>query len=631
MKERLQDVRKVRGPKNLSSEVICTTDIFKIQPIFCRETKNGDIFNIEHKQLNICDSLVVPAFVDIKNRNSWFYTPFSKVWQPFETMLGNTSLSMGTQMNVFYDGVPELSPLLVLAVLTEKGYISIGNDPAVFGNYDFRYISHGTEYFARFLPKGRKIWNILQGLGYKFQMHFITAPDSYDVNMQTVGVSPSALPLLAYCKIYLENFVPSKYGDKCNEIISRIYNFHGNSAVTGATIANDGTLITDGISGASDVWLTIIDNCFEYLAQTYYGDDYFTSSPVDAMDTPDNTINQFELSDITLEGHPDTVVVPGSNMTPVHRGVGQAVQSPNPANVSDYIHNMLHIVTKNIQLKALSGSKLAQRLYALYGNKSQTYNMEAVLLDQNVSNLEVRSITSVADTESTGGASLGQKGGQLNGYGEKKFHYEFTEFGVLICVNQIIPTYFYGDGLHREMMHIKADDFYNDRFALAGYQNIARFELFNNDLLGYYLGSNLSPSGTWGKTSAYAEYAIRKDACFGDFNLLSRATGTDAFHFKRELVDQLTAMENNTGIASLQKLPENTEDFMLVNSPNGSVINHQFDRIFTDSDASDDHIAQFNDFRITADRYGRNVNDFTIGESDGHEVEMDGLGKVLYN
>ena len=46
--EKLKNVRVERGAKNLSSNTFATTDIYRIQPVFCRETKKNDIFNIEH-------------------------------------------------------------------------------------------------------------------------------------------------------------------------------------------------------------------------------------------------------------------------------------------------------------------------------------------------------------------------------------------------------------------------------------------------------------------------------------------------------------------------------------------------------------------------------------------------------
>lgn len=647
--EKIKNVRVERGPKNLSSNTFATTDIYRIQPVFCRETKKNDIFDIEHKQINICDALSVPSFVSVKSRNSWFYVPFSKVWQPFESVLGSTHISMNNVLGNPYkfNKVPSFNMLHVISAFDQLGWLSIS--PTRPNSYDFRWnASNGVPVFCILSHKGRIVWSILQGLGYRFSM-FFTNDSNANIVLSKIGPSPSALPLFAYTKIFCENFIPSKYADKANILVSKIYNFATDFSIgtsVGYVRSNSSPsvqelCIPDSLNLGSVGFLADI---FNTLSSVYYGDDYFTSSPVDAMASDDNlndSANIFDISKPAINSGAYSTYVSidsSNNYTPVHKGASNGGSPSNsPYNVSEYIHNMLRILTKNIQLKALAGSKLSQRLYALYGSKSQTYNMEAVLLDQDVSEIDVKAITSMADTSSAnGGADLGYKGGQMNNYNGNKYHYEFSEFGVLICINQVIPTYFYGQGLHREMMHVKPEDFYNDRFALAGYQNIGRFELFNDDYLGYYHKTNApNPTDTWGKTSAYAEYALRKDCIMGDFSLLSRQLGLDEFHFNRFLVDQQDDMVNNRPIVALDQLPNNNEYFMQVanfpNSPSLGAINHQFDRIFTVSNSTEDHIAQWNEYIITAVRDGRNINDFTIGDENGSDVELQGLGKVLYH
>lgn len=635
--EKMRNVRVDRGPKNLSCQVMATTDIFKVQPILMRETKANDIWSVKHRQVNICESLSVPSFVDVKCRNSWFYVPYSKVWQPFESMLAGTTININDTPGYKFTKVPTLSPLLLLKVLTSSNvYCQILNTvPSV--PYDFRYSdSTGSLVYGIFTSRGRRIINILQGLGYKFSF-FFDRLNSTNISMDTVGPSPSLMPLFAYVKIFGENFVPSKYADKVNDLISRIYNYCGDCDVTAAIYDTDGYHIGT-LTGPTGSDSQLLLDIFALLVDIYYGDDYFTSSPAESMTSPDGLNQSVTFTDITVPTSlsNEYTVTDGSfgtDYTPVHKGINSGgLLANSPRNVSDYIHNMLHILTKNIQLKALSGSKLAQRIYALYGTKSQTYNMQAVLLDQDVSEVEVKAITSVADTTGSNGAALGQKGGQMNNYAEKGYHYEFSEFGALICVNQVIPNYFYGQGLHREMLHVHPDDFYNDRFALAGYQNIANFELFADDQLGYYFRSGKTQKGSWGKTSAYAEYALRKDNVMGDFSLLSRMLGYEVYHYNRFLVDQVDDMNNNVAPSLLPSLPSNNEQFLKVlGLDNNFDIIHQYDRIFTDTNAADDHIAQWNDFKITVVRDGRNINDFTIGEEDGREIELAGLGHVLYN
>lgn len=749
--QKVKNVRKERGPKNLSSLTVASTDIWKIQPIFCRETIPNDVWNISHRQLNICDALQVPSFVNVRTRNTMFYVPYSKLWQPFESLMGETSLTINAETKK-YQKTPALSVGLLLYVFIEKGYVRSVNTEGV--PYDFRILNIDTGVYTKFVftSAGRRIWSILQGLGYKLSM-FLECTGGYDVDdylpslgeftapllwdflgdyTPTIFVdrsmlsidtplgtqrlyvrcapdpyslvpdngecalpllqdgkivqfrygnsinpsfgstysatrsgvnlidwshndtpisnrtfsdfpdSPSALPLFAYAKAYAENFVPSKYGDKYNKLVSSIYNFTEYCDISRIEYDTNGHGTIIGISSDG---LDLFYDIFDMLCTVYYGDDYFTSSPAKAMTTPDNVGQGVEVVDITLDGssiEDGTVVTvqsPTNGQTPKHQGkdhVGEV--SDTPFNVTDYIHNMLHLLTKNIQLKALSGSKLAQRLYSLYGMKSQTYNFEAVVLNQNVSNIDVKSVTSVADTQGLTpdkGTALGQKGGQMNNFNDGRMHFEFNEFGCLFLVNQIIPSYFYGQGLHREMMHRRRNDFYNDQFALAGYQNIARFELFNDDQLGYYKKNSLLPNGSYGLTSAYAEYANRKDTLIGDFSLLSRMLPLDCYHFNRFLFDQQLDMAEDKEIDELGNMPINDENFMKVVARRdvesvGNVTEHQYDRIFTDTDSDDDHIAQFNEFDITAIRDGRSINDFTIGESDGHEVEMAGLGKVIY-
>lgn len=76
-----------RSTHNLSVPFFTTTDLFKIQPTFCREVFKGDRFDIRMLQINRVDALPVSSFVEIDNKHHWYFVKAKQIWKPFEAFL----------------------------------------------------------------------------------------------------------------------------------------------------------------------------------------------------------------------------------------------------------------------------------------------------------------------------------------------------------------------------------------------------------------------------------------------------------------------------------------------------------------------------------------------------------------
>lgn len=113
-----------RSKHNLSNSHITTTDLFKIQPTFCREVFKGDRFDIKMVQINRVDALPVSSFVEIDNKHHWFFAKMCQIWKPFQAFITKAPYAFpydGTGSNAFSikgrNVVPSEVPFITAAEL----------------------------------------------------------------------------------------------------------------------------------------------------------------------------------------------------------------------------------------------------------------------------------------------------------------------------------------------------------------------------------------------------------------------------------------------------------------------------------------------------------------------------------
>lgn len=399
--------------------------------------------------------------------------------------------------------------------------------------------------------KGKKFYQQLVALGYKidFTMNPKTSADHYFV---------SGLKLLCLARIYCDYYYSPMYTD------STMY-----SSVMELFTKNDW--------GANPVLTTQQIQAIATLLQyTYYQDDYFTTAfdnPVGPVNS--NEGNNIQIIDNTLGSINDSgksKVNISSENTPK---ILQANGGTNYVlNLSEYIQNALHKLTKYFRRNAFVGGRASARHLAEFGIQlNNDQNNRSVYVDGYEFDLQFSDIMSNADTST---ATLGAYAGKGIGQGQKEsMTYFNNEFGYYIEVYHISPRVGYYQGISKDTFQIYPLDFYHPDFDNLGMDAVRQAEILipmrNSKTPQDVIQPTWAPlhDRVFGFQPRYlGEYKNKMDTLSGDFLLGSRNAGMDAWHLMRIFND--VGNTNSQGEVSV------------VHSNNFSRSRHpfQWDRIF---------------------------------------------------
>lgn len=619
-----QQVQKNKGKrswKNLSCQTITTSDLFRIQPIFCREVLPHDKMKVSMRQLSRLDSLPFPSFVNIHNRNIWYYCKMTDLWSPWNSFINdgywyyngqnykvNKTLHMTKEWFTRY-WFSRMGFNVASDTFTLFGDGSIDNSltssPLLNHDYDLYFQYPTNTYGCNLNNPGRIVFSILYSLG--FRLPYATLFNDFSTNKFTDSYV-NLMPLLAYANIFVYNFIPAKFRDS---YIQKLTGFRYRlSSFTGTPTVADSKLF---------------DDLFSIFTYNFYGSDYFTDSLESLAPKGYQSGSEYDLNvglttaEVKSENAGDTY----------HRQPGIKENSVSGAitYLSQYMLTLLKNKTIASQIANITPGSTQARLIGLLGIKSDAGSHQPIEIARNYDSIVIRPEVAQADTAQQNGKPLGYKAGSAEQYyQDKKDHdFSFDDYGILICVNAVVPDYFYYAGTHREMMHVDREDFAQELYADTGMQAVALEELYNYDSLNPVMNFNLN--SYFGFQTKYAEYGYRKDILGGAFCIPTQNLALDAFHFGRQFVDS-TPVDETTEVPH-----QNDIAFAVCNwagMQSGSAYNkfHQFDRIFNYQSSMADHIQQWTYFDISMKRDVAANGDFTIGDNGGRTFEIPSISDV---
>ena len=250
---------------DLSCKHITTANWMQLNPVYWKEMVPGEKLEVGVESFTRLNPLVVPTFAPgSKLKISRFFVPFRTIfrgWNDFITDAFHvTSIGQDGKSSGLLSRVPVVKNSTLFAALTTD----MTSHPSPLGSYfavsaattsattigDVDYFDEAGRGFV-YTPLGRQAIKVLQSLGYKIN------PNSDDEQMY------SALPLLAYAKVYADYYWPSAYMDSyMHYYLESLFN----------TDAGDGMELT-----AMQVALLL-----RYTIFVSYDSDYFVS----AFDNP---------------------------------------------------------------------------------------------------------------------------------------------------------------------------------------------------------------------------------------------------------------------------------------------------------------------------------------------------------
>ena len=465
---------------DLSGTTISTFDFFKLQPTHIIECIPGATYDIDLNAFTRCDAFVKPVFADVKQENRFFFVPMRvifKKWNDFITQnLAYIRNASGTP-TAYTPEVPYLYAESILACFTKYSDFATS---ASGDDYDFR----DGDGAYKFTYRGRIVYSILVGLGYRLDTGVEVPSSPYDGGEDANKLS--ALPLLAYAKIFFDFYSPT------NIVNAQRQWFDG--------------LISDALGTITKV-ITVaqLRTLFGYLCNVFYGHDYFTCAFQEpygnGQTVSSGTMMQpSQVSDFTQQG-----VAAGTNSEPHLQSIIGASGSAGSLNyITQKGLDMLKGLTDYFMRLVDSGFRPADRYKTRFGiDLSDAELDQASYLGKSVQSLNISDVMSTADTSGAGLGDYAGKGVFTQGKSDH-IHLQTKEFGFLICITQIVPKIGYVQGRPRFMHHLNRFEFASPEFDMAGNQAVYYDELYTGDMDESIMDAPATQA--WAYLPRYAEY-----------------------------------------------------------------------------------------------------------------------------
>lgn len=642
-KSKIQVAAPQRSHFDLSQTYIGTMDFGKLVPCNYRLTYPNEHYSFKPQSFLRCDPLVVPTFGNIRMIMDTFFVPYHLVFASFEKLLTRESTTDENGTSYKVESLPYIEPDTLLSVLfgTEAGswqsdfgkvetydlydpeeeedYLGLGAFRRAVANhnlytaadtpikFDFllSWYNDTTEDSIAIVTKvkvftfndlGRRIWNILLGLGYNINPSYeydAGDVDDWSVYFPSDSSNLSAIPLLAYIKVYLDWYQSNQFTNDSalRKLFDKIVKHNYGTALS----SND----------LQDLLYNVFSRC--------YNQDLFTASwltpnadsDVVGLDSP-NSGNSYIIG--------GTVV-----------GTGDGASS----DMADDSNSALSVtLTQRLQnfidRWRIGGKRDVDRNLAEFGMKSKDVNYHrSQLINSYSQELAISDV--MANNENPEiGLQLGDYAGKGLSYGNSSFEFDSDDYGIILSIVSIVPQTGYVYGVNRELNDLTLFDLYTPEFDSVGVEAVRFGQLTQMDgVFATTLHPLVSTDSIFGYVPRYAHHKVGHDTLAGDFRFGSSKVGSDAWHLFR--ADYKDGLQNN-------------EQFRQIRNVGGQlsqIDNNQsddYDRIFNVSDANEDHFWLFAHFNIQAQRPMRTIAESLLPVYDGKEhntVSVDYNGKQL--
>ena len=556
-------------PLDLSSKHITTANWMQVNPVYWKEMVPGEKLEVNVESFTRLNPLVVPTFAPgSKLKVSRFFVPFRTIfrgWNDFITDSFHTPSDGGGGKNAgLLTRVPTFTNDTLLdafitpftnystpfgSSFTQSGTVVSGYATIEESGVDF--ITDGGSGYV-YTPIGRQALKVLQSLGYKINPNFADT-QKY-----------SALPLLAYAKVYADYYWPSAYMNSyAHYYLESLFN----------------TDIGDALELTAGQIQTILRLC----VYACYDSDYFVSAFDNPVAPSNGNYSVMRLDDYSL---PNPFIHSiGTGITSVANSHGYvsntntAISSAHtsvtssmgtPAIYSDsgyypqftqYVDSMLHRLTDYMKRHQLAGSRAMERYLSRFGKSLSAEKLNrSVYLGTDVTTIQIGDVMSTSDTlqtvassakvndtcSTTGttviGSQLGAYAGKGIAYGKNDYDgFSTDEYGIYIITSSLIPDVFYDQGLDANVLHIFKSEFWTPEFDY-GMRAITADELIMvSDGQSPYASGSVHDQ-VFGFTPRYSEYRVGKSRLTGSFRIPTlngnSEFGSNAWHMMRTFNDR---------------------------------------------------------------------------------------------
>ena len=566
-----------RSQHDLSAPHITTSNFMEFTVAKAMELAPGQSIDVYHEEFVRLEPLSVPTFGRAEIRNYSFFVPFRTVWKPWTDFIDDKQhINSTTAQTLTY--CPTVKNYYITALLISSSCSTVVSGD---GAYDVK-ASNGNKYL--FNSFGRYVYKTLRSLGYAPVFDMRTDVSSYNVSF-------SAMPLLAYAKVFYDWFFPSAYSGTDSSVnVAKIFER------TGTFDLSQGDML----------------NIFRMTSVIAYDQDYLTSAwenPTQPNDASQSSY--FSIQDVN-QGL-DTEVSGGGGYMP-------SLTTSSMGSLSQYALTALKALSDYLKRNQMVGSRSIDRYLARFGVKlSSEKLMRSVLINRAVQNIQFGDVTSTASTD---GATLGDFAGKGISYGDDKYTVDSNgEYGMYLAVSVIVPKVYNYQGCNRHVLHTTKLDFWTPEFDNVGTQAIASAEAYVPMEYSSTADAYSLYSSVYGYIPKYAEYKVPFASLTGDYLLPSRNVGKDAWNLFRDFSFLFNASTSGGAKEPLM------HDYAVAVSSDKD----QYSRIFMNTNADDDHFNIIHNFDIKSSFPGKSLYDtYEFEDEDkSNKVSVDINGTTL--
>lgn len=562
---------------SLPSRVITTNDFGFCLPIFCREVIPGDKWHLDISSFLRLSPLSVPTYASIRQTVRAFYVRFSSVWLPWNDFYaGRPYVNNGQSYN--FTSVPKITNYQIVDFFAKNSQQLPDSKGADFSAL-IRVSSEDEQLrYYRFYSDFRRMYSLMLNLGYKINWL------SYSSNAQTVpdDTEFSLLPILCYLRAFYDYYLPSRYTN--NTVLRQIFD----------KIQYDETDLQTVLNLVRDTLYCNFDT--DYFSASWLN----PNTPLSAGDAP-------EYSFIDPSGESGSSVIQNGKASPQLRMPTFA----GSAKVTQDSLNLLKSAYDWVVRQGLAGQRYFEQIFAQYGIKlPNVLTRRCEFLGSQTSSVMTQDVTSTASTQvGDHVTALGDYAGKGHASSSgSNINLEANDYGMIICIHNIIPDGGYVQGRNREIMHLSRYDYFQPEFDCVGMQAVRNDELFAMTQEGAEVIKNHQPAGVFGFLPRYSEYRRPYDNLSGDFVIPSRNTGMDSYHsFRIFSPTELKESFPSNDLAFRQIRPDRDRE-------------KPFTRIFNLTDDTYDHFICVFNVDASVYRYMRTFQSSYLDNIDGTNV-----------
>lgn len=487
---------------DLTCDHVTTMNFGECQPVHYRHVIKG-----EHLNLNAIGKvrpmpMACPTYGRMRLNLHHFFVPWRVVFPQFDYMIDNNIAVNMSDSAIIEDGPFILNSDIVNTIRNGLLYSQSLTNWQTGDPYDFCMPSNTPGDHYRFTTFGKFLYKILCSLGYA-------------INWDDKDSTPySALPLLAYCKVYVDYYANQSYLDSSDIIeLRKLFAY------------NDPTSPLQ-ISAAQFAIMSVL------IKNVVYDPDYYIGAWDNPFAPSTGQYSAISFNDVRT----GAAVQAGVDGTPYMTQSNASVTTLG----TQYLHDALKAITDYSKRHQLAGASNIQRELAQWGfgvshlKSDRSYHLGTSSID-----IQTGAVFSTANTATGNNPStLGDFAGQGVGNGNSSFDFRPEEFGLQITIGSIMPSGGYFQGMDENNMHINRLSFFTPEFDGLAVQALRKREVYTsiNGSFGR-INNVLDYDTAFGMTGRYGEYKRPRSWVSGDLRCPTRLNGGDAWHLMREFSD----------------------------------------------------------------------------------------------